>query len=66
MPFTAEEKARCAAREIAMRRRVYPAWVRSERMTQSEADHEIACMEEIENDYRAQISDLFNRPKRQR
>lgn len=30
-----------------MRRRVYPNWVASGRMTQDKAEYEIACMDEI-------------------
>jgi hypothetical protein len=30
-----------------MRQRVYPKWVREERMSQQKADHEIACMAAI-------------------
>lgn len=37
----------CARRELSMRRRVYPMWVSTQRMTQAKADHEIACMEAI-------------------
>ena len=36
-----------ARRELAMRDRVYPKWVASKRMTQQQADHELACMESI-------------------
>lgn len=41
------ELAKCARREAAMRKRVYPKWVDSGRMTQSAADHETDCMEAI-------------------
>ncbi len=34
-------------REIAMRERVYPAWVMRERMTQIQADHELDCMRAV-------------------
>jgi len=37
----------CARRELAMRQRVYPKWVKEERMNQQKADHEIACMAAI-------------------
>lgn len=36
-----------ARRELSMRRRVYPSWIERKRMTQAQADHEIACMEAI-------------------
>lgn len=41
------EQIRCAKRELAMRERVYPSWVRKERMTMKDAQHEIACMRAI-------------------
>lgn len=37
----------CARRELALRRNVYPKWVREGRMTQAKADDEIAGMEAI-------------------
>ena len=37
----------CVRREIAMRRRVYPRWVALKRMTQEDADAEIARMEAV-------------------
>ena len=50
-PVTRFEKRRCLEREIAMRRRVYPRWVREGRMTQAEADREIDVMAAILRDY---------------
>lgn len=44
---TLDEQIRCAGRELGIRRAVYPKWVQSKRMTQAEADHEIACMDAI-------------------
>lgn len=41
------EQITAVEREIAMRKRVYPRWIESERMTQSKADHEIECMEAV-------------------
>ena len=38
---------RCVSREIGLRRRVYPRWVADKRMTQADADHEIASMEAV-------------------
>lgn len=55
--MTRAEKHAAAMREAAMRRRVYPSWVRQGRMTQAEADHEIAAMEAIARDYAP--GDLF-------
>jgi hypothetical protein len=51
--FTDEEKKKAAEREATMRRRVYPGWVAVGRMTQAEADRQIALMDEIARDYRA-------------
>lgn len=51
--MTDTEKYECARRELAMRRRVYPKWVESGRMTQETADREIACMAQIAEDYKA-------------
>jgi hypothetical protein len=36
-----------AKRELALRRRNYPRWVAAGRLTQVDADMEIACMEAI-------------------
>jgi len=36
-----------AAREVNMRRRVYPNWVRRNKMTQAKADAEIMAMQDI-------------------
>ena len=47
----ATTKLRSAKRELAMRRSVYPKWVDSGRMKQTEADHEISVMEAIVADY---------------
>ena len=53
---TPKEKLACAARELAMRRNVYPKWVASGRMKQEAADREIAVMEAIVADYQAQVA----------
>lgn len=37
----------CVEREIAMRERVYPRWVQSERMTQEKADRELLTMRAV-------------------
>ena len=44
---TFDEMIACVRRELALRKRVYPRWVRSDRMSQQQADHEIACMQAI-------------------
>lgn len=53
---TPKEKLACAARELAMRRNVYPKWVANGRMKQETADREIAVMESIVADYQSQVS----------
>jgi len=57
MTFTHRQKREAVLREIKMRKRVYPSQVRQERMTQEEADHQIAVMKAIAADY--DDSDLF-------
>jgi len=52
--FTPREKARAAEREAAMRRGFYRKQVAAGRMTQAAADHGIAIMDEIAEDYREQ------------
>lgn len=37
----------CAKRELALRRRVYPAWVNAKRLNQFKAEDEIAAMAAI-------------------
>ena len=38
---------KCVEREIAMRKRVYPRFVKNGKMTQQEADAELAAMEAV-------------------
>jgi hypothetical protein len=47
---------RAAERELAMRERVYPGWVRGERMTADKAAHEIQAMRQI-----AEVLAIFQR-----
>ena len=42
-----DEQLRSVAREIAMRKRVYPKWVATNRMTEAEARREVAAMEAV-------------------
>lgn len=42
--MTLDEQIKSVEREIGMRERVYPAWVRGKRMSQAKADHEMAAM----------------------
>lgn len=44
---TIAEQIACAERELGYRKRVYPRWVASARMSQEKADHETAAMAEI-------------------
>ena len=53
MSVTQEAKLRAVRREIRQRRRVYPRLIANGKMTQQEADHEIAVMEAIAADYAA-------------
>lgn len=45
--FTAGDLQRCAEREVAMRRKVYPRWVQNGRMSYKQAQEEIAKMQAI-------------------
>ena len=51
LEFTRSEKLKAIAREIALRRNVYPKKVKSGWMPQAEADYEIAIMVAIAKDY---------------
>ena len=41
------EQIKCVKREISMRERVYPRFVKKGKMTQDEADREIATMKAV-------------------
>jgi hypothetical protein len=45
--FTTDDLVKCAEREVAYRRRVYPRLVADNRMSREHADREIAMMEAI-------------------
>ena len=49
--ITDADKYKAAAREAAIRLSVYPKRVRDKKMTQAQADWEIAVMEAIAQDY---------------
>lgn len=49
--FTETDKQIAANRELHYRRRVYPGLVQRGKMTQQQADREIALMEAIRDDY---------------
>jgi hypothetical protein len=61
--YTPHDKLKCVARELAMRRFVYPKWVRTGRMKEADAAHEIAVIESIVSDYQRMVKapDLFTR-----
>ena len=40
-------------RELKMRQRVYPKWVRDGRMTADQMNHRVACLIEVIADFRA-------------
>lgn len=40
-------------RELKMRQRVYPKWVRDGRMTAEQMNHRVACLIEVISDFRA-------------
>lgn len=50
--FTDKDKLACIEREIAMRERVYPRWIKDGRMKREDAEREIACMRAIADDMR--------------
>lgn len=51
MPATREEKRAEALRELGLRRRTYPRWVEAGRLSQADADRQIALMQSIADDY---------------
>ena len=50
--MTEMDKLKCVERELKMRLRVYPRWIEIGRMSQKQAEHELACMRAIVEDYR--------------
>jgi hypothetical protein len=46
-PITHEQQIACVRRELAMRKNVYPAWIKNGRMKQEKADHEIAALQAV-------------------
>jgi hypothetical protein len=51
MTFSADEKAKAAAREVKYRTRVYPRLIEAGKLSAEKAAHEIAVMAEIARDY---------------
>jgi hypothetical protein len=58
-PVRLTEMLRCAEREVAMRRGVYPRRVRAGSMTQAEADREIRLMQDIASYLEKDLSGMF-------
>jgi len=50
--YSNKEKYLAAARETALRKKVYPRWIQSGKMSEREAAHELAVMAEIAADYK--------------
>lgn len=63
--YTDAEKAEECARELKLRRRVYPDMVEGRKLKQSTATYRIALMEEIGAEYRerAHAGDLLGKGK---
>jgi hypothetical protein len=53
--ITNTDKLKCAQRELAMRKRVYPRWIEQNKMSEGKSAHEIACMEAIVADFQAAV-----------
>ncbi|MCA0268762.1 MAG: hypothetical protein LCH53_06035 [Bacteroidetes bacterium] len=51
MTISIDDKIKALRRELAMRYRVYPNRVQARKMTQAEADREVAIAEAILQDY---------------
>jgi hypothetical protein len=51
MVVTLAEKLKVLKRELAMRRALYPKWVKLGRMKPADAEHELAVMEAVTADY---------------
>lgn len=54
--FTTEEKLHEIEREIAMRQRVYPRWIANGKLKPEQAAKQIAILQAIAHDLRAQIA----------
>lgn len=51
MTYSTQRKIACLDREIGMRKRVYPRFVITNKMTETSAKEEIAVLEAIKADY---------------
>jgi hypothetical protein len=47
LPLTLDAQIKEVAREIALRRRVYPRWVAAEKLSQTAAERQIEVMEAV-------------------
>jgi hypothetical protein len=50
--ITIQDKLACVVRELGYRQHVYPRLIASKKLSQSQADRQIAVMEAIVEDYR--------------
>lgn len=50
-PITKADKLACVKRELELRRKVYPRWIGTQKMTDDKAAWELAVMEAIVKDY---------------
>lgn len=48
MSIDIDRQIACVRREISMRRKVYPRWTATGKMTQDEADRQISTMEAVQ------------------
>jgi hypothetical protein len=66
MSVSLEDQIKCVRREITMRKTVYPRWVRSGKMSETESDLEIRRMSEVlktlQNLLHSQQGDFFKNP----
>ena len=56
MPFTTDDKLKAIKKEINWRRYVYPNRIRAGKMTEEQADRNIALMEAIQADYEEKLT----------
>lgn len=65
MSVSIDDQIKCVEREITMRQKVYPRWVRAGQMSQIEADLELrrmrAVLATLKELRQAQQGDLFTR-----
>lgn len=55
--WTLQEQIRCVERELALRKRVYPRFVLTGKMSAPKADQELACMEAVLRTMRSLVND---------